>query len=682
MMEEKVSPLRFSELPAVCPLGFPMAAVMAGIGAGRLGQGWTAVVVSFFLAAVSVAVILLISRRSPTAGMRMRGWYVLPVLLSFFGIGLGVWLLNAPPQSIPHDSSHAFCTARVSDYKSNASGDVVQADILYFSGADGSVAPLDAPVKVLLYTESGSLRRGEIVRFRNFLTPLSDPASPTDSYARAMYSRGVAWRQSVSPERLRRLDYRPSLTDRAADLRDRLVRFVEGVPLDEESRAFIEAVMLGDRGQLDPEVTESFASAGVAHLLALSGMHLGIVTMILSAALLPFAFFVGRRSRYLILLAGVWVFAFLTGMSVSVVRAAVMTSVFLLSMMVQRRRTGLNTLCGAALFILLADPVALFNIGFQLSFITCAALLALSGHLDRLSEASHDRRYVLVHSEWADRHPRLLWLRMKLESVRGQFVGACCVAIAAFAVSWILTACYFHKVSLMFLPANLVAGALVWLIFMAAAVYLPLCALGAAPTVLGHAIDLLCNMLGNWCELLSGIDGSAQYVSVDVLAVLAYMVAAVLFVMWLTLRRDGWLWSSVAAAAVALAVTLWMPMELPRRGLDVRMSKGEASVCYVVDGRRTPVAYLRGAVSCLDTPSGRVVVVDCDITELAEDETACQLLVIGLGGSGDAAKWIRALRPETAALCVEGDDDAVEEAAHSIGSRLVVLGRESLFLPY
>lgn len=561
-MAYKSYPLRFYELAALCPLALPMLAVAAGIIAGRCGLGWISCCLSLAIAALSVAILLRFSSSVSPTGMRLRDWYCVPVAFFFCALGLASWQLLAPPTTIARDSAHAYCTARVADYKTITSGDVLQMDLLCFRGTDGSATAPDAPMKILVYTRSNPYRRGDVVTFRNHLVPLDESGNVSDSYVSAMFSRGVAWKQSLPLDRALCHGHNPALADRAADLRDRIVSFIERTPLQPDSRAFLEAVLLGDRARLDPATTESFAAAGVAHLLALSGMHLGIVTMLLSMALLPLALIAGRRSRSLVLLVGVWMFALLTGMSVSVVRAAVMTSVLLIAVMAGKRRTGFNALCGAGLLMLVVNPVALFNLGFQLSFITCGSLLLLTDLAGGTLRQTAERRYAIRHSRPAQGRPLLQKPLVAMDRARALIVGAGSVALATFAVSWMLSAAHFHRVTLMFLPANLVAGVLVWIIFMAAALYLPLVAAGATPILLGKTLDTLCAMLSHWCTMLSGADRAADYVYVDTAAMAAYLIAALMLLIWVEVRRERWLWMAVTAAAVALAATWCAPVRL------------------------------------------------------------------------------------------------------------------------
>jgi competence protein ComEC len=132
---------------------------------------------------------------------------------------------------------------------------------------------------------------------------------------------------------------------------------------------------LGDKSALSRELRDTYSVTGASHVLALSGLHLGILYMLLSFLL---------QSRYrqrvwsqAVLVLSIWAFALLVGLPVSVVRSATMISLFAIFSVGHRPHLSVNLLCLAALVILLQNPYALFDVGFQLSFVSVASILLL-----------------------------------------------------------------------------------------------------------------------------------------------------------------------------------------------------------------------------------------------------------------------------------------------------------------
>lgn len=137
------------------------------------------------------------------------------------------------------------------------------------------------------------------------------------------------------------------------------------------------AMTLGDRSHIDKATQEDFAAVGASHVLALSGLHLGILVSIYMLLCHRWL----RRWRYGIVASAaggamlLLAFLMLTGMPTSLMRAALMLGMAMLCSMGERRGLSINNLCLAACVILIADPCSLFDMGFQLSFTCVAAIL-------------------------------------------------------------------------------------------------------------------------------------------------------------------------------------------------------------------------------------------------------------------------------------------------------------------
>jgi competence protein ComEC len=157
----------------------------------------------------------------------------------------------------------------------------------------------------------------------------------------------------------------------------------------EEVRAILKALLIGDRSEISPKTREVFSRTGTSHLLAISGLHIGIVATL---AFLSFRFILTRsqgvllaawstKGAALLSMFPVLFYGFLAGMSPATQRAVIMVTVFLMALLFERERDTINTLAVAALVILIINPTALFEISFQLSFTAVFAILYNMEHL-------------------------------------------------------------------------------------------------------------------------------------------------------------------------------------------------------------------------------------------------------------------------------------------------------------
>ena len=135
------------------------------------------------------------------------------------------------------------------------------------------------------------------------------------------------------------------------------------------------AMMIGDRDGLSDRVKESFRSCGIYHVLAVSGLHVSVLVGALYWLLRTLR--CPRRLRAVITMVAVWMFMALCDFSPSVTRAGVMTLIALASMLFRRRADGLNSLGLAATAMLLADPFAIYDVGWQLSFAATLGILCM-----------------------------------------------------------------------------------------------------------------------------------------------------------------------------------------------------------------------------------------------------------------------------------------------------------------
>ena len=140
-----------------------------------------------------------------------------------------------------------------------------------------------------------------------------------------------------------------------------------------DASAVVAAMTLGDKSALTKDLKETYAITGASHILALSGLHLGIIYSLLMLLFGGRKLFTINCSLFTIL--GVWAFVFLVGMPVSVVRAAVMLTVYALLSLGHREKMSVNTLAFTAIVLLMLHPLSLFDVGFQMSFMAVFSIL-------------------------------------------------------------------------------------------------------------------------------------------------------------------------------------------------------------------------------------------------------------------------------------------------------------------
>ena len=154
---------------------------------------------------------------------------------------------------------------------------------------------------------------------------------------------------------------------------------------DSEATAIIKALSIGVKDDIGEQTWENFRKSGAMHLLALSGMHLGIIYGILHILFsimgnYPWA----RRLKSLAIILLIWYYTIFTGGAVSLLRAAIMTTAYELANLLNREKNGLNALCISGFIIVLLWPQAPESAGFQLSFGAMLGIFLIYPHLKGL----------------------------------------------------------------------------------------------------------------------------------------------------------------------------------------------------------------------------------------------------------------------------------------------------------
>ena len=190
-------------------------------------------------------------------------------------------------------------------------------------------------------------------------------------YARLMHHRGCIGSISINHKTL--YEYFP--TERKT-LHDQAVSRLQGAMESGDARAVVLAMTTGERSEISSELRQNYSASGASHLLAVSGLHIGIAFMLINILLLPMVLLrYGNIARSILAVALIWLYVWLCGMSPSAVRAAIMFSLLQFSISSLREYMSVNIVAGTAFAMLAFDTHLLFNISFQLSFIAVTAIV-------------------------------------------------------------------------------------------------------------------------------------------------------------------------------------------------------------------------------------------------------------------------------------------------------------------
>ena len=535
---------------------------MAGIVFGWLCSVDTLhILLLFAVAAVAMAVGLWRSAPRPLFGVA--------AMAAMFAIGLYVHQCEAAEKEGRWSDERQLYTARLLEVPVTGGkslkvlASVTQsADTLVCRRSSGDVY-LYFPRSV----ESDALQIGDIISFEGKVMAPRNLGNPAEfDIERHYYIKGITGTAYLAGDSWEVVGDAPlTLPMHALVLRDSVERIYRRLGFDDDEFALLSAITVGDKSDLSQELKENYSSAGVSHILALSGLHLGLIY-----AILVFLFPLRSRRRTLIVaregvvVLSLWGFAFVAGLSPSVVRAALLFSLMSLGRCLSRENSSLSSLAFAALAMLLYSPHLLFDISFQLSFAAVFSIVVLAPPLQNLLKChEHGKLYNYIAN--------LLILSVAAQLGTLPFV-------------WY----YFGEFPLYFLFANLLLVPLTFVVIAVAIVVLLLSFVPVVQQPVSSLLGVLLSAMNNATEFVSSLPGSAISLP-EIGAVGGFCAAFVIVALLIGLFRKKW-WLVTISMVCALLFTVVMAVQ------DKPASSGDRVVVY--NNRTNPLLHAVDTSGC------------------------------------------------------------------------------------
>jgi len=423
--------------------------------------------------------------------------------------------------------------------------------------------------RVIVYVDKGIgrlPRYGEVWLVNSAPRPIDPPLNPGEfDYKSYLRYKGIYHQQYLRPFQRQIVGYDPP---------NRVLRWATAVNVWADSvftrqvgsRAeygIVNAMILGVRDDLDPDMYRAYATAGAVHILSVSGLHVGILFAVLTFLLS----FLVKRPRGRLLMAGLqllilWFYVLVTGMSAPVLRSAGMFTVLIIAHAAGRQQQLLNTMGASAFFILCVDPYSLFSAGFQLSNLAVAGI-----------------------GSWQSTFVQTLAFRYKVVNYVWELTA---VALVAQLITFPLGVYYFHQFPTYFLLANPAVMVL-------SVVLLPLAMATLAVSWVPYLNDVAGFLLQKVAWLLNYVVShtgqlpGAAWTGLWLSPVALLLVYAVILcgVALLLTRQRAYLWATCTTAVALAGLTVWLDYEKThQRRLAVHFLPHRTAVS-LTDGHRS-----------------------------------------------------------------------------------------------
>lgn len=539
-------------------LAVVICALLAGILFGRLdmARDW----MSIFPLVVAIAIYLfdISARRSRPLSVKYHLKEAVAFLI-FSAIGNFSYTLQKPVTTEFQRGEYAF-TGKVVDYSATNNGDKLLVALSSLSPAAGDKKGSDMDIRnvkaLITLLDASNVTYGSRVSGLASLSPSNAPGNTLhDDFNDYLAGKNIFLTGIANGDNCRVETNPTDFLSFFLHLRERIEASVESTALDADTRNFLISVLLGDKSYISEEERISFSDAGVSHIFAVSGLHVSIIGLFLTAFLSLIFFGKNRKWKYLLCLPPIWFYVLLTGLTPATCRAGIMLSIALVALFLQRKHNPLKALGWSVILILSLYPSSLFDVGFQLSVISVGSLLLIAQPLNFMGRRSHPYLFKIV--------------------------SLLLVTLTASLSTWIICAFYFHKFSLLFLPLNVVAVPLLPLYLGLGIVYVTLNQFGLRVTPIENLLDFLYDKFSLFASDISSISASVDNLHPGGISVLLWIAALLSLAYILTLKKPlKRAWVPAAAFTLSLLSIPIFNKELPKGFIIQKNSKETSLACY------------------------------------------------------------------------------------------------------
>ncbi len=278
-----------------------------------------------------------------------------------------VWHLKVREVLKPNSFSHRYIAQIIATDDEQASG-----KLLFSISADSTVKPLQVDDEFLIYAKPESIR-----------SPLNPHQFDYKSY---LEKQGILHQiRTDHGSIVKKEKASNTLFGIASNFREHIISKLEKKNFESEEMGVIQALLLGKRDDISETTYNNYKNAGAVHILAVSGLHVGIILFLLEFFLSPLERLPkGKTIKLILVVLLFWSYAFVAGLSPSIVRAVTMFSFVAYAFYLNRPTNSFNIIALSMLFILLVKPLFLFQVGFQMSYAAVFAIVWIYPKLQKL----------------------------------------------------------------------------------------------------------------------------------------------------------------------------------------------------------------------------------------------------------------------------------------------------------
>ena len=406
--------------------------------------------------------------------------------------------------------------------------------------------------EVMVYTEVDSLlsdvKVGSYILMEASIKTTSPPLNPGEFDYKKYLSRQGIYHSTYLRAGQWKLIGKSSgfnLNHMASQIRNSLLVKLKENGVVDRHFSVSSALLLGDDSYLGDEIRNMYSRAGAMHILCVSGLHVGVIYLVLSTI---FGFLnklkAGRIILPLLLILSIWAYALITGLAPPVMRASCMISFIIVGRLLSRHKNVYNTLTAAGLLMLLIDPYVIFSAGFQLSYSAVLGIVFLQQPLYNMIYS----KYLILHKIWA----------------------ITAVSIAAQLGTLPVVLYYFHQFPVYSLLTNLIVIPLSSLIIYSGLLLFILPSLSLAASAASWLLNLLISVMDTGVTLVEALPSAAMTeIHFDLFMTIASYLLIIFFSFFLIRKHSALLFAALTIALIISCHRLLLSLEQTKQNLFI-----------------------------------------------------------------------------------------------------------------
>ncbi len=323
--------------------------------------------------------------------------YNSPIIIFIACLGILCYNINKPKELTSKELSYKYAEAKITTIHDNDFSSSMTLDIFNCIDSCGNKFNLNQNMTAWIENNDYSLKEGDIILIDFNPQRILSSGNPEEfDYAKYLQNKGFIYHLYINKGNYRKIGHNGNIFSWAKQIQHNLINLIHDSSLKPSTKTFFITILLGDSSNLEQDIRENISYAGIAHILALSGLHISIIALLFGLLFYPLNILGSKRLRLITTLVLIVLFSFIVGLPISVIRATTMIAFVIIAEILQRDNNSTNALFASAILILIITPTAIYDIGFQFSFTSVLLILLLSNKLTTINPKHKISHYTIT----------------------------------------------------------------------------------------------------------------------------------------------------------------------------------------------------------------------------------------------------------------------------------------------